>query len=189
MGRDFSNTHVAIIRSARKTVAIEITSDLQIRVRAPYNMPAHEIQRFLDKKSSWIEKTRMTLQRQAAASPKEKFTPQELNALKKLAQADITDRVCRFAGKMGVSYDKVSFGFQKTLWGSCSAARSLRFNCLLMCAPPEIRDYVVVHELCHLKQMNHAPAFWVQVALVLPDYETAKQWLKNNGNCLIRRLP
>ena len=178
-----------VIRSARKTLAIEITSDLQILVRAPYKMPMRDIQSFLDQKSNWIQKTYAELQMQAAAAPAEKFTQQELETLRQTAQEDIPERACRFAGMMDVSYDKISFGFQKSLWGSCSMAGNLRFNCLLMCTPPEIRDYVVVHELCHLIHMNHSPAFWAEVAILFPEYNAAKQWLRRNGNGLIGRLP
>ena len=70
---------------------------------------------------------------------------------------------------------------QKTRWGSCSSEKNLNFNWKLILAPPEVLDYVVVHELCHLKEMNHSKAFWEEVGKVMPEYETHKLWLKENG--------
>lgn len=78
---------------------------------------------------------------------------------------------------------------QRTRWGSCSARGSLSFNCLLMLAPPEMREYVAVHELCHRKQMNHSAAFWREVALWLPDYAAQRAWLREHGPALLGRLP
>lgn len=64
----------------------------------------------------------------------------------------------------------------------------MNFNCLLMLAPPEVRDYVVIHELCHRIHMNHSPAFWAEVRRVQPGYEVQKKWLKEHGPALIDRL-
>ena len=89
---------------------------------------------------------------------------------------------------MGVSYGRITIRCQKTRWGSCSAKGNLNFNCLLMLAPPEVADYVVVHELCHRKHMNHGAAFWSEVARILPDYARHRAWLKENGSRLLARL-
>ena len=89
----------------------------------------------------------------------------------------------------GVSFGRITIRAQKSRWGSCSAQGNLNFNCLLMLAPPEVLDSVVAHELCHLKQMNHSFKFWAEVEKIVPDYRSAKQWLKNCGPALIRRLP
>ena len=86
-----------------------------------------------------------------------------------------------FAEKIGVSYGRITLRQQKTRWGSCSANGNLNFNWLLILAPPEVLDYVVVHELCHRRQMNHSQAFWNEVSAVLPGYKEQKKWLKDNG--------
>ena len=88
---------------------------------------------------------------------------------------------------MGVTYGRITIRNQKTRWGSCSSKGNLNFNCLLMLTPPEVIDYVVVHELCHRKEMNHSKAFWDEVAHVLPDYEKARLWLKTEGDMIMRR--
>ena len=72
----------------------------------------------------------------------------------------IPGRVKYYADIIGVTYGKITIRNQKTRWGSCSSKGNLNFNCLLMLMPPEVIDYVVVHELCHRKQMNHSKAFW-----------------------------
>ena len=90
---------------------------------------------------------------------------------------------------MGVSFERITIRAQKTRWGSCSNGGNLNFNCLLMLSPPEIRDYVVIHELCHRKHMNHSPGFWREVAKHCPDYARHRKWLKDRGGALIARLP
>jgi predicted metal-dependent hydrolase len=87
-----------------------------------------------------------------------------------------------------VSYGRITIRNQKTRWGSCSGKGNLNFNCLLMLAPPEVLDYVVVHELCHRREMNHSPRFWALVEQVLPDWRQRRQWLKTHGDALMRRM-
>ena len=99
----------------------------------------------------------------------------------------IPERVRYFAPKVGVDYGMITIRNQKTRWGSCSARGNLNFNCLLMLAPSEVIDYVVVHELCHRKELNHSPRFWAEVARVLPDYKRQERWLKENGKRLMAR--
>ncbi len=100
----------------------------------------------------------------------------------------IPDKVRFYAEKIGVDYGRVTIRNQKTRWGSCSAKGNLNFNCLLMLAPEDVLDYVVIHELCHRKEMNHSPRFWSEVAKIMPDYKNSKIWLKENGNDIIRRM-
>lgn len=89
----------------------------------------------------------------------------------------IQKRVRFFARQMGENYKNITIKNQKKRWGSCSSNRNLNFNWRLVIMPEEIIDYVVVHELCHLKQMNHSKAFWDEVEKVLPDYKIREKWL------------
>ena len=88
----------------------------------------------------------------------------------------------KYADIIGVDYGRITIRMQKSRWGSCSSKGNLNFNCLLMNAPDEITDYVIVHELCHRKEMNHSPKFWAHVEAVLPDYKERRKWLKDHGN-------
>lgn len=173
-----------IVRSGRKTLAIEIKGDGRVIVRAPVKMPNAEIQRFVQEKAHWIAQHLQKI----AQTPQEKFTDAQLKEFVKAAKTDIPERVMRFAPLVGITYGTITIRRQKTRWGSCSSKGNLNFNCLLMCCPEEVRDYVVVHELCHRKELNHSARFWAEVAKILPDYKTRKAWLRKYGYSLIGKL-
>ena len=179
---------VAVIRSNRKMVAIQVNSDLGVTVRAPRSALEKDIEEILKKKEAWIskhiEKIKKTKERLEAEST-EKLTREKVIALAEEALKVIPERVEYFAKVIGVTYGKITVRNQKTRWGSCSSKGNLNFNCLLMLAPPEVLDYVVVHELCHRKQMNHSKAFWLEVEKVLPDYKEVRKWLKEEGSQMI----
>lgn len=179
---------VTVIRSNRKTVAIQVNSDLSVTVRAPRSASEKDIEEILKKKEAWIskhiEKIKETKER-VEAEPTEKLTREKVIALADEALKVIPERVEYFAKVIGVTYGKITVRNQKTRWGSCSSKGNLNFNCLLMLAPPEVLDYVVVHELCHRKQMNHSKAFWLEVEKVLPDYKEVRKWLKEEGSQMI----
>lgn len=179
---------VTVIRSNRKTVAIQVNSDRSVTVRAPRSASEKDIEEILKKKEAWIskhiEKIKETKER-FEAEPTEKLTREKVIALAEEALKVIPERVEYFAKVIGVTYGKITVRNQKTRWGSCSSKGNLNFNCLLMLAPPEVLDYVVVHELCHRKQMNHSKAFWLEVEKVLPNYKEVRKWLKEEGSQMI----
>ena len=183
---------IRIIRSKRKTVALEIRPDLSVLVRAPYWMADWQIRKFVDEKSDWLYAHLREMeqkQKLEAARPKAApLNPGELQVLADEALRVIPERVQFYAPVVGVTYGRITIRSQHTLWGSCSSKGSLNFNCLLMLTPPEVLDYVVVHELCHRKEMNHSARFWAEVEHVLPDYEIRRKWLRENGTALISRL-
>lgn len=180
---------IKLIRSNRKTIAIEITSIGQVIVRAPRHVPEAEIQQFVESKSDWLKKH---LEKRAKSKDvlqtEGKLTPNEINRLMKLAKQVIPAKVAYYARLMGVTYGRITIRKQKTRWGSCTREGNLNFNCLLMMAPPEVLDYIVVHELSHRVEMNHSAKFWAQVEKVLPEYKVAHKWLKENGSGLIMRM-
>jgi len=101
--------------------------------------------------------------------------------LSKLALARIRERIACFAPEIGVEFGRVAIRDQKSRWGSCSAKRNLNFNWKLIMAPPQVLDYVVIHELCHLIEFNHSRRFWQLVEKQMPEYEVWKKWLRQHG--------
>ena len=176
-----------LIRSSRKTIAIQVKGDGRVIVRAPQRTSRAEIQRFVDAKTPWIEKHLQTFAaRRTEAEPP--LSQEQLRALASAALKDLPPRVARYAREMGVQVGRITIRAQKTRWGSCTAQGNLNFNCLLMLCPETVRDYVVVHELCHRKELNHSPRFWQEVEKVMPLYRVQRQWLKENGGRLIGKL-
>lgn len=180
--------NVTVVRSKRKTIAIQVNSDQSVIVRAPLRVPQSEIDRILKEKDSWIKKHIKKMQdrqEELASDDVHRITEEELKALAKKAHRDIPQRVALYAEQIGVDYGRISIRNQKTRWGSCSSKGNLNFNCLLMLAPEEVIDYVVVHELCHRKHMNHSKAFWNEVATIIPNYKEYERWLKHEGSMLM----
>ena len=180
-----SNIPYRIIRSSRRTISVQIAPSGEVLVRCPRRMSNADIRRFVESKSGWIEKH---LEKRTAAARLPVFTDEQLQVLARQARQTIPERVAHFAPLVGVTYGRITIRSQHTLWGSCSGKGNLSFNCLLMLTPPEVLDYVVVHELCHRKEMNHSARFWAEVGRVLPDYEIRRKWLRENGTALISRL-
>ena len=172
-----------VVRCARKTLALQIKPDGQVVVRCPRGYPAARIEAFVQSKASWIEKH---LQKKQPGLPA--FTDREIRELADRAAGYIPQRVRYFAPRIGVTYGQITIRNQKTRWGSCTGQGNLNFNCLLMLVPPEVLDYVVIHELCHRKEMNHSDKFWTHVARFCPDHKVKRKWLKDNGPALIARM-
>lgn len=173
-----------IIRSDRKTIAIQILPDGEVVVRCPRRMSADAIKGFVESKSAWIEKHLSKV----ITNHNEKFSTLEIESLREKTRALIKKRVRFYAPRIGVAYGTITIRAQRSRWGSCSSKGNLNFNCLLALVPPEVLDYVVVHELCHRIEMNHSRRFWDAVANILPDYPVHRKWLKENGANLIARL-
>ena len=179
------NTDIELVRSNRKTIAIEVRPDMRVIVRAPYRAPLDTINRFIGEKADWIDKSLRKMEERSKKAPQEQrevLSEKEIKLLYTRAKRIIPQKVRFYAGIMGVEYGRITIRMQKSRWGSCSGKGNLNFNCLLMRTPDEIIDYVVVHELCHLKEMNHSPAFWAEVEKILPDYKERRKWLKDHGN-------
>lgn len=180
---------IEVIRSNRRTLSLEIRPDSSILVRAPKRVSEEEIRRFISERSGWIEKhVEKMKQRMASEPPVERLTETEIRKLAEQAVQVIPQRVAYYAPKVGVTYGRITIRNQRSRWGSCSGKGNLNFNCLLMLAPPEVLDSVVVHELCHRIEMNHSERFYAEVYRVFPEYDKWDRWLKENGSSLMRRM-
>ncbi len=183
-------TDFKIIRSNRKTLALEVRSDLSVIVRAPYAVSEREIQKFIAERREWLDKHMriMSKRMQEEAHSLPAFTEAELRELARRAVEVIPERASRLAAAIGVDYKRITIRNQRTRWGSCSSVGNLNFNCLLMLCPDEVIDYVIIHELCHLKYMNHSADFWQEVEKYCPSYKKCKDYLGHEGTLLIKRL-
>lgn len=169
-------TEYTLIRSRRRTLSIEITRDAALVVRAPLRTPQRQIDAFLAEKSDWIA-LHLARQRQRLAAHPE---PDEDTwaRWRAEAQAYIPGRVAHYAAVMGVAPTAVRYSQARTRFGSCSPKNSVTFSLRLMDYPREAVDYVVVHELAHIRYKNHGKDFYRFVASVLPDYKRREGLLK-----------
>ena len=177
-----------VIRSNRKTMAAEIKQNKLI-IRAPMWATNEDINRFMLQNKKWLEIHLAKAQaREKAKEGIHKLTQEEIIALANRACEVIPERVKYYASKIGVTYGNITIRRQRSRWGSCSSKGNLNFNCLLMLTPPEVIDSVVVHELCHRKEMNHSEKFYEEVLRVFPTYWEQDKWLKDNGDILMTML-
>lgn len=177
-----------IVYSNRKTVAIQVTAENKVIVRAPHNCPRSFIDAFLSQKAGWVEKHLKENEQKKASHPEPDRTPRLTESRRKRymekARTIFSYKTAHYARILGVTYNRIAIREQKTRWGSCSSKGNLNFNWRLIFAPEEVIDYIVVHELAHRKEMNHSQAFYDVVASVMPDYKTQEQWLKEHGDSL-----
>lgn len=181
--------NVEVRRSKRKSAAIKITADMQIVVFVPLYVSDNEIERMVISKSKWIDEHMLKVQSTIDERSKlEKITFEQVKELADQAVEYIPKRVKYYAEKENFVYNKITIKNLVSRWGSCSTKGNLNFNCLLMLTPDYVIDYIVVHELCHLREMNHSEKFWAEIEKIMPDYQRAELWLKQNGGNLISRM-
>ena len=151
---------VEVIRSKRKSISIEISNPEVVKVRCPRRCSDKAVADFLKEKELWIyENLEKMAHLQDEANGAVRLSPEDIRRLAEQAAEVLPPLVRAWADRMGVSYGRITIRHQKTRWGSCSARGNLNFNCLLMLAPSDVRDYVIIHELAHRKHMNHSKNF------------------------------
>ena len=166
-----------LIRSRRKTLALEITADCRLLVRAPLRLSQKRIDTFVENHTDWIAR-HLARQREKAALMPPAPTEQEIEALKAKARAILPEKVAFWSRRMGVTPTGLRITTARKRYGSCSGKNSLCFSCFLMNYPEEAIDLVVVHELCHIKVKNHSQDFYALLGQYLPDYKERKNQLK-----------
>ncbi|WP_296117701.1 M48 family metallopeptidase [uncultured Eubacterium sp.] len=168
-----------VIRSARKTIGLQVKEDGEVLLRIPNRLSARALQDFLNREQSWIwqkaeqMQSRIKQREATGATPVGQLSREELEKIKE----KIGSRV-RYYGKiMGVTVGRITIRNQKTRWGSCSSKGNLNFNYQLYYLPDELLDYVVIHELVHRRHMNHSADFWAEVEKYCPDYKIYRKQL------------
>ena len=169
------NADYRVIRSARRTIALEISRDLALTVRAPYALSDREIARFVSGKADWIERHRARLLAQPI--PKEP-TPEEMKALIGAAHRVIPEKVRLWGARMGLAPTRITITRARTRYGSCSASNSVSFSCRLMLREDALIDYVVVHELAHIVYKNHGRTFHQLIEAYLPGHRVLEKSLR-----------
>ena len=171
-----------LVRSGRKSLAVQVKADGQVIVRAPRRLAKARIDAFVEGHREWVETQRARVREQKKNL--HVITEEERHRGREEAKRRIPERVEYFARRMGVAYGRITIREQKTRWGSCSQAGNLNFNWKLVLMPPEVLDYVVVHELAHRREMNHSPRFWAVVERELSDYRERRRILREQGRLL-----
>ena len=158
-----------IIKSKRKIIAIQVTLNGEIIVRAPSGMSGAAIEKFVADKKLWLEKAIIS-QREKAKSKKE-YTEEDCKELRKKAKEVIPQKVAYYSRIMGVKPESVKITSAKTRYGSCSSKNTLNFSLFLMDKDERFIDYVVIHELAHIRHHNHSKQFYAFVECFMPDYK------------------
>lgn len=166
-----------LLRSRRKTLALEITRDCRVVVRAPLNCSARRIAEFVEAHETWITE-KLALQRQRAAHRPPEPTAEEISALKEKAREILPGKVEYWSHITGLTPTGLKVTTARTRYGSCSGKNSLCFSCFLMDKPEAAIDLVVVHELCHIREKNHGPRFYALLSQYLPDHREREKLLK-----------
>ncbi|MCX6761672.1 MAG: SprT family zinc-dependent metalloprotease [Candidatus Moranbacteria bacterium] len=213
-----------IIRSKRKNIALVISHDATLVVRAPMRTSLSYIEKLVEEKFAWIERKMREFEKRPKADKKtfsegEEFlylgkkykleltdgleieTTEDFELLfpkvflwrakarmhdwyKKQALKEITERTKVISEKLNLRYCSLKISNAKTNWGSCGPKNSLNFNWRLIMAPESVMDYVIIHELMHIIEKNHSARFWNKVAVVMPEYKSARKWLRENSKVL-----
>lgn len=165
-----------IRRSARRTMALELTREGKLLVRAPKFVSAAAIRRFVSGHESWIAAAEQRLAARQAAHPEP--TEEQRAAMIRRAKEILPPRVAHYAALLGVQPTGITITSARTRFGSCSAKNSLSFSWRLMDYPEEAIDYVVVHELAHIRHHDHSKAFYDLIAAVMPDHMARRALLR-----------
>ena len=164
-----------VIYSKRKTISLVIKSG-ELIVRAPFGTRPSKIKELVDSHQSWIEKG---IAKTISRAKEQEITKEEEMLLRKKAKAVLPIKTRYYADIMGLKYGRITITGAKTKFGSCSSQGNISYSFRLMKYPDEAIDYVVVHELAHLVELNHSDRFWSIVASVFPDYKKRKKLLKS----------
>ena len=164
-----------VVYSGRKTISLCV-KDGVLTVKAPYGTKQKRIDDLISSHEAWINKH---IKKQREKNEKYgNLTDEMIAELRKTAKQILPLKVSYYAKIMGLKYGRISITGAMTRFGSCSSKGNIAFSYRLMMYPDEAIDYVVVHELAHLKEMNHSPAFYKIIAKVLPDYKERIKLLK-----------
>jgi len=175
-----------IVYSRRRTISLEISREAKLIVRLPKKADKVFVHSFIESKKEWVLKKKALKTKQM----------EELSGIEPAVytKKDLEDsvhiikkRLDLYSSVMGVKYDSFRLSNAKKRWGTCSRRADIKINWKLANAGEDILDYVIVHELAHIKEKNHSKRFWAIVAGILPDHKNRRKWLKDHGHKLHAR--
>lgn len=164
------------MRSSRRTLAVEVTREGEVIVRAPNRCSARVISEFVRAHEDWIA-AHIAIQKERAASMPEP-SEEEIAELRRRAKEILPEKVRYYADLLKLCPTRITITGARTRFGSCSAKNAVSFSWRLMRYPEDAIDYVVVHELCHIAHHNHSRDFYALVASVMPDYKRREKLLR-----------
>ncbi len=194
LSTDEGQIPMTIIRTRRKSYGIVVDEKANVQLRIPLRGSEKKALEMAEEQKDWIL-SKISLQQKRAGEREqiqkeaaERFTDAQRRKLekqyRKAAKELIPKRAGYYAQILGVTFQRIRITETKTRWGSCSPRGTLSFHWKLLLAPEGVLDYVIVHEVCHLKEINHSEKFWAWVAFLMPDYKEKKKWLQENGELL-----
>ncbi len=168
------------VNARARSIRLVVHPEKGLQVTIPKRVSRERAERFVLEKSEWILKHLEQFKETLGTSVK-KLTPKEIKQYKEEARVLAAARLAHFNSHYNFSYNTVSIKAQKTRWGSCSRKKNLNFNYKIALLPAHLTDYIIVHELCHLAQMNHSAKFWSLVAETIPDHLACRKQLRNGA--------
>jgi predicted metal-dependent hydrolase len=177
--RDFEHAVIPeFVRHPRaRRYVVRVRGDGTVRVTIPRWGTKREAAAFAEQQRGWITKQLARLQTDRNV-PRQQCSEDERRVFRVRAQRELPDRLLQLAKQFGLHVSRVSVRNQQSRWGSCSPNGHICLNWRLVTMPEWIRDYVIIHELMHLKRLDHSPKFWKLVAAACPDYQRARDWLR-----------
>jgi predicted metal-dependent hydrolase len=161
---------------ARRYV-VRVRADGTVRVTIPRWGSKREAAAFVEQQRGWIAKQLARLQVDGS-KPRQELSEEAMNGFRSRAKLELPQRLLQLAERFGLHVSRVSVRNQQSRWGSCSPNGHICLNWRLVTMPEWVRDYVIIHELMHLKRLDHSPKFWKLVAAACPDYHRARDWLR-----------
>lgn len=160
-------------------IRVSVYPDESVVVTVPRGASDSEVDKFISEKQNWIDKHIQDFRNSARVSYPFSGRRSYLK-YREQARKIITDKTEKIANQFGFSYKKIFIKNQKSRWGSCSSSGNLNFNFKILFLPERLQDYIIIHELCHLKELNHSKKYWTYVAEICPNYKLFEKELRKS---------
>jgi predicted metal-dependent hydrolase len=174
----FESTFVFVRHPRARRYVIRVAEDGTVRVTIPRWGSKREAAAFAEQERAWIAKQQLRVEQDSRLRTRSSLSPEVERELHVRAKRELPARLLEIAAEHGLTVARVSVRNQRWRWGSCSRKGHICLNWRLIQMPDSVRDYVMIHELMHLKRMDHSPKFWKLVTQVCPDFEVARAWLR-----------